>query len=113
MAVERCDECRFDGGAYTRDDARGTLRATGVRWRWTIADVDPALLSRRPTPDVWSNVEYIDHSATIIEVMGRLLHAMTTTGVEPFEAPQGPLAGADDELTTLQLDDVLTRLDAN
>ncbi len=24
--VERCDECRFDGSAYTVDDVSGTLR---------------------------------------------------------------------------------------
>src|SRR4051812_12964703 len=113
MPVEICDECRFDGSAYTRDDASGTLRATGPRWRWTIADVDPALLSRRPAPAVWSVVEYIDHSATIIEAMGRLLHAMTTTGVDPFDAPQGPFAGPDDEPTALRVEDALTRLDAN
>src|SRR4051812_8842954 len=113
MPVEICDECRFVGSAYTRDDARGTLRATGLRWRWTIADVEPALLSRRPAPAVWSIVEYIDHSATIIEAMGRLLHAMTTTRVEPFEAPQGPFASADDAPTALHVDDALSRLDAN
>jgi MOSC domain-containing protein YiiM len=113
MPVEVCDECRFDGSAYTRDDARGMLRATGLRWRWTIADVDPDLLTRRPAPTVWSIVEYIDHSATILEVMGRLLHAMTTTGVEPFDAPTGPYATPDDEPTTLRVDDVLARLGAN
>src|SRR6478672_5783308 len=113
MAVEVCDECRFDGSAHTRDDAKGTLRATGLRWRWTVEDVDPALLTRRPAPAVWSVVEYIDHSAIIIEAMGRLLHAMTTTGVEPFEAPNGPFAKPDDEPTALRLDDVMERLDAN
>jgi MOSC domain-containing protein YiiM len=113
VPVEVCDECRFDGSAYTRDDARGTLRATGVRWRWTIEDVDPALLTRRPEPGVWSIVEYVDHSATIIEAMSRLLHGMTTTGVEPFDAPEGPLARADDPPTTKTIDEVLARLDAN
>ena len=113
MAVETCDECRFDGSAYTRDDARGTLRATGTRWRWTIEDVDPALLIERPAPGVWSVVEYIDHSALIIEAMGRLLHAMTTTGADPFDSPAGPLASEDDQPTTMAVDDVLARLDAN
>jgi MOSC domain-containing protein YiiM len=113
MPVETCDECRFDGSAYTRDDAKGTLRATGPRWRWTIEDVDPALLSRRPAPGVWSVIEYIDHSAVIIEAMGRLLHAMTTTGVEPFDAPAGPFAREQDAPTTISIDEALARLDAN
>src|SRR3954447_17778510 len=113
MPVEVCDECRFDGSAYTRDDARGALRGTGVWWRWSIADVDRPLMTRRPAPDVWSVVEYIDHSATIIEVMGRLLHAMTTTGVDPFDSPTGLDARPDDPPTTLTIDDALRRLDAN
>jgi MOSC domain-containing protein YiiM len=113
MAVETCDECRFDGSAYTRDDATGTLRATGHRWRWTIEDVDPTLLTRRPAPGVWSVVEYIDHSAIIIEAMGRLLHAMTTTGVAPFASPSGPFAHEDDPPTMLSIDGALARLDAN
>ena len=113
MAVEVCEECRFDGAAYTRDDARGTLRATGPRWRWMLDGVEPTFLTRRPEPAVWSVVEYIDHSATIIDVMGWLLHAMTTIAVEPFASPAGPFATADDAPTTLVLHDVLARLDAN
>jgi MOSC domain-containing protein YiiM len=113
MPAETCDECRFDGRAYTRDDARGTLRATGMRWRWTIEGVDPALLIQRPAAAVWSVVEYIDHSALIVEAMGRLLHGMTTTGVDPFDSPTGLSAREDDPPTTLTIGDVLARLDAN
>jgi MOSC domain-containing protein YiiM len=62
---------------------------------------------------VWSIVEYIDHSAAIIEIMELLLVEMTTTGVDPFDAPGGPMASPDDEPTTLRLDAVLARLDAS
>jgi MOSC domain-containing protein YiiM len=113
MAVETCEECRFDASAYTRDDAKGTLRATGIRWRWTIEDVDPRLLHHRPAPAVWSIVEYVDHSATVIELMGRLLHAMTTRDVEPMEGLDAPGASAGDPPTTLSIDDALHRLGAN
>ena len=52
-----CDECGFRDDALTMADAIEALAAFGPRYRERLTEVEPALLRRRPGPDVWSPLE--------------------------------------------------------
>ena len=88
MQVESCEQCRFDGRHYTNDDALGTLRSLGPRWRHMTEGLAVDVLQARPDPDVWSAVEYADHSRDVLRVMSWLSHQILTT--EDFAVPDPP-----------------------
>lgn len=56
-----CGECGFRDDALTMADAIEALPAFGPRYRERLTEVEPALLRRRPGPDVWSPLEYAAH----------------------------------------------------
>lgn len=109
MPIETCDGCRFDGADYDVKDSLGTLRALAPMWTSTVEGVEPALLSARPSVDVWSAAEYTAHSADVVEAMGRLLHGITT--VDDLEVESVPEAHAPD--VSDGFDAALARLSAN
>ncbi len=53
-----CPECGFDAGDVPRAGVATTLRAANFR---LIALLDDPLVRERPTPDVWSALEYGCH----------------------------------------------------
>jgi hypothetical protein len=93
---EHCDQCRFDGGAYTDPDLLGALRELGPRWR-ALLDAAGDRLRTRPAPEVWSPIEYAAHSRDITA-----LHAFgveqALTGDEPVLPAIDP--GLADEVAT-------------
>lgn len=66
---EQCAECGFDGDSVSVSDAIVTLRSLGRRWRGVTAALDGDdgdVLRRRPSPDVWSALEYAAHARDTI-----------------------------------------------
>ena len=89
---ESCEACRFDSTAYTDDDVAGTLRSLGSWWRLLTQGIDPQLLSRRPSTDTWSAVEYAHHTAAVTELLSSALALQLQTnnldfGPEPTPEP--------------------------
>jgi MOSC domain-containing protein YiiM len=76
---EVCAQCRFDAGDYTVGDIAGTLRSLAPRWRWLAEGVPAATLAARPSPDVWSVVEYAGHSRDVTAMLGLALHHMVVS----------------------------------
>jgi len=64
MEHELCDACGFDGGRYDDASLLGALRGLGPRWRALLADAGSELHAR-PEPEVWSALEYAEHSRDI------------------------------------------------
>ena len=110
LEAERCAQCRFDGAAYTDLDVAGTVRTIGPWWRLLVQGLDDSVLQRRPAPDVWSAVEYAEHSADITRIIGFGLAALLEQdgvdfGPQPADAPglsgdpsTTPMTAALDEL---------------
>lgn len=89
MAVERCDECGFDGGAWTDGAALDAIAELPTRWKAATADIDAADAQRRPIPDMWSILEYADHVREVLFGMRFVLdRAVAQTGVDLGEAPE-------------------------
>src|SRR5215471_42120 len=66
---ETCAECGFDARDWTVRDATTVLDALGWWWELATAEVAPATLHRRPSPGVWSTLEYGQHSALVTAVL--------------------------------------------
>ena len=56
----RCPECRFDAATVDPGDVAGLLRANARSWLSVLAG-DEDRVRRRPSPDVWSALEYAAH----------------------------------------------------
>jgi hypothetical protein len=117
MLVERCDECGFDSGAWTDDEAIEAISHLGIRWSEAIAGLRLEKMQRRPIPDMWSIVEYVDH---VREVLFSMRFALDSAVSEPginlgrtpdteFRAeprmidPQTALRGVAQEASALQI----------
>ncbi len=53
-----CSECGFDAGSVDTASIGAAIRANLVAWRTVLESADP---SRRPSPGVWSPLEYACH----------------------------------------------------
>lgn len=58
---ENCDECGFRWDTWSDEQARGILSATGPLLGEVLEGVSTDLADRRPAPDRWSILEYVDH----------------------------------------------------
>ena len=87
MPNETCAGCGFDATDYTREDLLGTMRALAPMWRHAIEGIDDAVLAARPSPGVWSALEYASHSRDVTGVMGYLLHLALTDDHPVLEPP--------------------------
>jgi hypothetical protein len=61
---EHCDACGFDGSTFDDVSLLASLRELGPTWRALIARTG-AQLRVRPSPGVWSAIEYAAHSRDI------------------------------------------------
>jgi hypothetical protein len=78
--VDRCAECGFVFDDLPVDQIAGALRALPARYRLQQADVDQAVLRRRPAPGVWSVLEYTCHVRDVLLVQrDRVLLALVET----------------------------------
>lgn len=94
--VERCDECRFDGSAYTVDDVSGTLRNLAEWAGHAMGGIEPTDLNRRPTPTTWSPAEYLRHTKRVVWSMAGLAEmALAESGLAVAGSPPDN-ASADD-----------------
>lgn len=108
--IERCDECRFDGSAYTDLDAGNTVRKLSAWAGELMLGVPPESLARRPTPTTWSPAEYLRHVKRMVWSMALLAETVLT---EPGVAVEGspPVdAAADDPAPEIDAAHELVRL---
>ena len=112
MEPERCAECGFDGERVMVSDAITSLRSMGRRWKDLFKNVPVEKLRRRPSPEVWSPLEYAAHTRDVIALVGRGMNEVLK-GTEPvFPAVEPDPPGADHGYNTLTPGDVLEQLGA-
>jgi hypothetical protein len=69
----RCDACGFDADRASVPDSIVALKTFPRRWRAAFALLDREdddVLRRRPTPTVWSALEYLAHTRDSVAVNG-------------------------------------------
>lgn len=89
MDVERCDECGFDGAAWTDAAAVGEIGALHERFTDALERFEPAHVTGRPLPDTWSVAEYVDHVREVLFGMRFLLDtAVTAPGSDLGDPPE-------------------------
>jgi hypothetical protein len=81
--VDGCGECGFEYGALPRVEISSALVAIAEQYVARLAATTDDALRRRPTPDVWSPLEYSAHVRDVLEtqrerVMVALLHDAPT-----------------------------------
>lgn len=117
MEPERCGECGFDGTRLTVQDAITALRTLGPRWREVFEDVPDEILRRRPSPDVWSPLEYAAHTRDVIAMNGWGMNEILKGHRPEFPVmtpDEGTAEGAADHgYNTLAPDAVVGELEAN
>jgi hypothetical protein len=86
--VETCDECGFDGRAWSDADAVSTISDLPRRFSDAVAGLADADLERRPIPTMWSIAEYVDHVREVLFGMRFLLDsALDDPGGDLGDAP--------------------------
>ncbi len=72
----RCPECGADVSTVPRDQLVASLRQTAAAWPALLAD--PERVARRPSPDVWSALEYACHVRDVYRLFDHRLERMLT-----------------------------------
>jgi MOSC domain-containing protein YiiM len=108
---ETCAECGFDSARWRVHDAGTFFAALAEWWRQATDGVDAELLNRRPTPGVWSVLEYGVHVALVTAALRwSIEQAFATDGVE-LPAFTTPDAASDDAPLVLERAAVIGDID--
>lgn len=88
-----CAECGFDDEALAAADAPSALREVGRRFRAPLTRFLPgeepsAIVTARPSPDVWSGLEYACHLRDVLAVQRERL-AQALVEERPSLVPMG------------------------
>jgi hypothetical protein len=99
---ERCDECGFEYAAVSPQQATEALRSFGRRYRAPLTrflngEDGPALVRRRPSPDVWSALEYAAHARDAIRFNGYMARRTLTEDHPTMPAPDPDRTAADND----------------
>ena len=65
---EECPDCGFDPSELADRHLPRALTDAAAGWGRTLARVDPGLLAVRPSPEVWSALEYACHVRDVLVV---------------------------------------------
>jgi hypothetical protein len=70
-----CPECGFDSHAVDRESISGAVEQSAARWIMLLT-LDPAVVRARPSPLVWSPLEYACHIRDVQQVFADRLALM-------------------------------------
>ena len=89
MSAERCEQCGFDGEAWTDEAAMDAIGRLPAQWREVTTGIEDEVLQRRHLPDTWSIAEYADHVREVLFGMRFLLDsAVERPGVDLGDSPE-------------------------
>ncbi len=70
-----CPECGFDGAGVPRDELAARIQRTAASWEGVLRR---GTVAERPSPDVWSPLEYACHVRDVLRLYDVRLRAMLT-----------------------------------
>jgi DinB superfamily len=73
-----CSECGFDASTFPRDQVAALIRDNAEQWRQLLEGTEPARLTRRPSDDRWSVLEYAGHVRDVFRIYDYRLELMLT-----------------------------------
>jgi S-DNA-T family DNA segregation ATPase FtsK/SpoIIIE len=85
--MDHCDECGFVYSSLSAADIPGRLRSLGPEYQARL-QADPEVLRRRPSPDVWSALEYCCHVRDVLVIQRERLALALRQDVPTF-TPMG------------------------
>jgi hypothetical protein len=85
----RCDECGFEYGSVPTDLVVPTLLKLASRYFAPLIERDHADLRRRPSPEVWSALEYACHVRDVLLVMRERVLQVLREPAPPAFTPMG------------------------
>jgi hypothetical protein len=99
---ERCDECGFVYAEVSPADAVEKLRSFGRRYkapltRFLAGEDGDVVLRTRPSPDVWSALEYAAHVRDAIRFNGYMARRTLTEDHPTMPAPNPDQTAADND----------------
>ena len=77
-----CPDCGYDGPSFEARRTGETVREIGARWVSVLARTD---VRDRPTPGVWSPLEYACHVRDVFRIMDHRLALMLGSDGPAFE----------------------------
>ena len=108
-----CAACGFDSDEWDERDTRRTIGLTGPLFRLWTEGMSAGAMNRRPAPDVWSALEYADHTRETLFAMRVLCEVAIETpdadiGPDIDERPPGDRRTLDAESVFAELDQEAT-----
>jgi len=94
VAHEYCAACGFDGSYYSDEALLAAVRDLGPRWKALLGEARTDLRTR-PSPGVWSAIEYAAHSRDITA-----LHAFGVQQALTQDEPTYPPIESDELIET-------------
>jgi hypothetical protein len=97
---ERCEECGFVYSSVSPEDAAVALRSFGRRFRapltrFLAGEDGDLLLRQRPSPEVWSALEYAAHTRDAIRFNGYMARRTLTEDQPTLPSPNPDQTAAD------------------
>ena len=80
-----CPECGLDSQSFAREAVAGMIRANAQAWQGALAEDGLGNVRRRPSPGVWSALEYGCHVRDVLRLYDERLGLMLTVA-EPHYA---------------------------
>ncbi|MGH9189440.1 MAG: DinB family protein [Acidimicrobiales bacterium] len=113
-----CDECGFDYESVAAADAPAAIRAFGRRYRAPLTRFLPgedgtALVRTRPSPDVWSALEYAAHVADVFDWYDARIRRSLVEDDPAYEGPDPDEAAEDGRYNEREPSAVVDSLAAN
>jgi hypothetical protein len=82
VLTRRCEECGFDATAVAASDVPAMVRQNAAAWQTALTGSG---VRTRPSPLVWSPLEYACHVRDVFRIFDRRLHRMLAEDNPLFE----------------------------
>jgi hypothetical protein len=113
VAQQRCDGCGLAASAVDKGELGAQLALEAAQWTRLLSATDVGVLRRRPSPEVWSALEYGAHVRDVVAVFTERIGRVLTETQPTFGWWDHDAAVVDERYNEQEPDDVACALEAN